>query len=132
MKVRNFSTGRPKDERVANGRVHAGKLIVLEFQRRDKRNGGKATRHGARELIVRKMKEFHTAISNGGIVGWHRTAQPIVVHHEKFDAQHIRWPIGRQIARETIVGKIQPIDGSQVPTFRDGSREIVVVDTQEI
>ena len=112
MKVGNLSLGRSNQESIADCRIHAGKVIVLKFERGNEPNGIKATRHDAGKLIIRQVEELQTTITNTGIRRWHGTTQFIVVYHDELDAIErvgAFGPVEWQVARETIIGQVQVV-----------------------
>ena len=82
VKVGNFSKVSTKDERLANGGIHAGKLVVLEFQGRNVIDGIESAGHDTRKLVVGQVQKFNAAVTHAGVVGRNPAAQLIVVDHE--------------------------------------------------
>ena len=94
MKVGDFSEQRAKYKRIANGRIHRRELIVLNFQRRDERDGVKFTGHDTSQLIVGQVKQFDATIAHVRVVGGDLSTQLVMVDHHQFDAIHPRGGIG--------------------------------------
>ena len=132
VKVCNLTLNRVIDEVVTYRRTHGAKIIVLDFQRRDEKEG-KVARHDTGELIVVQVQEFQASATHGSKIGRHRPTQFIVIQVDESDAAQWRrrlTPVSRNIATESIVRKIQVVKESQVPVLRNGTRQIIVVDAQ--